>query len=79
MTFDWREMEHKASQFITARMEEIGKRIGAEHVHAEARTGRYTIVPYQSTHNTGGATMGTDPGTSAINKYLQAGMCRTCS
>jgi gluconate 2-dehydrogenase alpha chain len=72
MTFDWRDMEHKASAFITARMEEIGKRIGAQHVHAEARTGRYTIVPYQSTHNTGGATMGTDPGISAVNKYLQS-------
>jgi gluconate 2-dehydrogenase alpha chain len=72
MTFDWREHEHKASQFITAKMEEIGKAIGAQHVHAEARTGRYTIVPYQSTHNTGGATMGTDPGTSAVNKYLQS-------
>jgi gluconate 2-dehydrogenase alpha chain len=29
-------------------------------------------VPYQSTHNTGGAIMGADPKTSAINKYLQS-------
>jgi gluconate 2-dehydrogenase alpha chain len=29
-------------------------------------------VPYQSTHNTGGAVMGTDPGISALNKYLQS-------
>ena len=32
---------------------------------------RYSIVPYQSTHNTGGAAMGTDPKTSALNRYLQ--------
>ena len=32
---------------------------------------RYSIVPYQSTHNTGGAIMGTDPKTSALNRYLQ--------
>ena len=31
----------------------------------------YSIVPYQSTHNTGGAVMGTDPRTSALNRYCQ--------
>ena len=36
------------------------------------RTEKYTIVPYQSTHNTGGAIMGADPATSALNKYLQS-------
>ena len=29
-------------------------------------------MPYQSTHNTGGAIMGTDPTKSALNKYLQS-------
>ncbi|MBS0681704.1 GMC oxidoreductase, partial [Enterococcus faecalis] len=29
------------------------------------------IVPYQTTHNTGGTTMGDDPGTSVVNNYLQ--------
>jgi len=29
-------------------------------------------VPYQTTHNTGGAIMGTDPRTSVVNRYLQA-------
>jgi gluconate 2-dehydrogenase alpha chain len=32
----------------------------------------YSIVPYQSTHNVGGAVMGTDPSTSVVNKYLQS-------
>ncbi len=31
----------------------------------------YDTVPYQSTHNTGGAIMGADPGTSVVNSYLQ--------
>jgi gluconate 2-dehydrogenase alpha chain len=35
-----------------------------------ARKG-WNSVPYQSTHNTGGAIMGADPKTSAINRYLQ--------
>jgi gluconate 2-dehydrogenase alpha chain len=29
-------------------------------------------VPYQSTHNIGGAVMGADPATSAVNKHLQS-------
>jgi gluconate 2-dehydrogenase alpha chain len=32
-------------------------------------------VPYQSTHNTGGTIMGTNPGNSAVNKYLQSWDC----
>jgi len=32
----------------------------------------WNAVPYQTTHNTGGAVMGTDPTTSAVNKYLQS-------
>ncbi len=35
-------------------------------------TGHYDIVPYQTTHNTGGAIMGADPKTSVVNKYLQS-------
>jgi gluconate 2-dehydrogenase alpha chain len=31
----------------------------------------YDSVPYQSTHNTGGAIIGGDPGTSVVNNYLQ--------
>ncbi len=29
-------------------------------------------VTYQTTHNTGGAAMGTDPKTSVVNRYLQS-------
>ena len=36
------------------------------------RDGHYSIVPYQTTHNTGGAAMGDDPATSAVNRYLQS-------
>ena len=36
-----------------------------------ARKG-WNSVPYQTTHNTGGAIMGADPKTSAVNHYLQS-------
>jgi gluconate 2-dehydrogenase alpha chain len=42
---------------------------------ASARTDPWTVVPYQSTHNTGGTIMGTTPATSVVNKYLQSWDC----
>jgi gluconate 2-dehydrogenase alpha chain len=42
------------------------------HVEAHPRPKNFTIVPYQSTHNTGGTMMGTHPGNSVVNRYLQA-------
>jgi len=36
------------------------------------RRGNFNVVPYQSTHNTGGTIMGTDPKTSVVNRYLQS-------
>jgi gluconate 2-dehydrogenase alpha chain len=32
----------------------------------------YSIVPYQTTHNTGGVVMGVDQKTSAVNRYIQS-------
>ena len=72
MTFDWEENEKKMSAWITAKAAEIGKVIGAAKVSTSATSGKYTIVPYQSTHNVGGAVMGSDPATSAVNRYLQS-------
>jgi gluconate 2-dehydrogenase alpha chain len=42
------------------------------HVNAPGQRSSWSVVPYQSTHNTGGAIMGTDPSHSALNKYLQS-------
>ncbi len=72
MTFDRHENEHKMSVYITNKAAEIGKAMGASKMNVNPRTGKYTIVPYQSTHNTGGTVMGTDPNTSVVNKYLQS-------
>jgi gluconate 2-dehydrogenase alpha chain len=72
MTFDRHENEHKMSAYVTNKAAEIGKAMGASKMNVNPRTGKYTIVPYQSTHNTGGTVMGADPATSAVNKYLQS-------
>src|SRR6266478_5660118 len=72
MTFDFRENEYRMSDFLTGKCEQIAKTIGPAKMNVNRRTGKYNIVPYQSSHNTGGAIMGADPATSAVNKYLQS-------
>jgi gluconate 2-dehydrogenase alpha chain len=72
MTFDRHENETKMSVWLTNKAAEIAKAIGPSKMNVNPRTGKYTIVPYQSTHNTGGVVMGADPATSAVNKYLQS-------
>ena len=72
MTFDFHDNEHKMSKFVTDRAEDIAKAMHARSHHVKQRSGHYSIVPYQTTHNTGGAIMGTDPKTSVVNRYLQS-------
>jgi gluconate 2-dehydrogenase alpha chain len=46
--------------------------MGPREYKANRRVGPWSVVPYQTTHNTGGAIMGDSPATSVINKYLQS-------
>jgi len=72
MTFDWGDNERKLTAYLTKKAEEIARALGASKWSAHPTSGKYTIVPYQSTHNIGGVVMGTDPSTSAVNKYMQS-------
>jgi len=72
MTFDYADNERKMSDYLTDKAAEIAKAMGPREIKPSPRTGPYSIVPYQTTHNTGGAIMGTDPRTSAVNRYLQS-------
>lgn len=72
MTFDFKANEHKMSDYLTARAAEIGKAMGAREIKANPRVGSWDVVPYQTTHNTGGAIMGINPKESALNKFLQS-------
>jgi gluconate 2-dehydrogenase alpha chain len=71
MTFDFEDQEKEMVAFMGKQTERIMKEMGADLVVANTKRGPYDIVPYQSTHNTGGAIMGSDPETSAVNHYLQ--------
>jgi gluconate 2-dehydrogenase alpha chain len=72
MTFDFPENDLKMSAYITQKALDIGKAMGGQQVAGGPRTGPYTITQYQTTHNTGGTVMGTDPSTSVVNRYLQS-------
>lgn len=74
MTFDWQDNEYRQMERQTAVCAEIARAMGAQRVFSRnsERRLRYSIVPYQTTHNTGGAVFGNDPSTSALNKHLQS-------
>jgi gluconate 2-dehydrogenase alpha chain len=72
MTFDFPENDLKMSAYITDKALQIGRAMGGRQVSGAPRRGPYTTTQYQSTHNTGGTVMGTDPATSTVNRYLQS-------
>lgn len=71
MTFDYTDNEHKMSDYLTDRALEVAKAMNPRDITPRYRKGSWDVVPYQTTHNTGGAIMGTDPKSSALNRYLQ--------
>ena len=75
LTFDFHPNDLRMSHFVTDRLAEIARAMGPEWLTIEKRQAPYSIVPYQSTHNVGGAIMGVDPETSVVNPYLQSWDC----
>ncbi|MBN8728715.1 MAG: GMC family oxidoreductase [Xanthomonadales bacterium] len=72
LTFDFKPNEHAMSKYLTAQARKIAEAMNPTSIKVNQRDGHYSIVPYQTTHNTGGAIMGTDPKTSFVNPYLQS-------
>lgn len=72
MTFDFPYNDRLMSRFVTGKAQDIGNAMGGKLVNVSWLDDHYSIAPYQTTHNTGGAIMGTDPTTSVVNRYLQS-------
>ena len=72
MTIDFHDNEIKQNRFMTDKFAEIIQAMGANVVQKQYRTAPYDITQYQTTHLNGGAIIGTDPKTSAVNRYLQS-------
>jgi gluconate 2-dehydrogenase alpha chain len=72
MNFDWRENELAMSKYVTAKMADIAKAVGADIVGpANPLAAPFDTRVYNSTHITGGTVMGTDAGTSVVSPHLQ--------
>ena len=72
MTFDFQENDHRIGRHSVEVLEQIGKALSPTIGGKAVSRATWSAVPYQSTHNTGGAIMGEQPGTSAVNKYCQS-------
>lgn len=71
LTFDWHENDYNLIRYLSPKMREILEEMGATNIRTQEELTPYSIAPYQSTHCTGGAIMGTDPGNSVVNRYGQ--------
>ncbi|QDE31567.1 GMC family oxidoreductase [Shewanella polaris] len=74
MTFNWKENDIRMTQFMKKQIEGIVEVMKPDHVDYSFKDfgSEYDVRPYQTTHNVGGAVMGTDPATSVLNRYLQS-------
>jgi gluconate 2-dehydrogenase alpha chain len=73
ITFDWEVNERKMVAYAGNKLLEIMRAVGPDTIAGGPGSlpAHYDVTPYQSTHNTGGVIMGSDPGSSAVNSYLQ--------
>jgi gluconate 2-dehydrogenase alpha chain len=75
MTFDYKENEHKMGRHAAQVVNTIAKSMNPTRINEASAREHWSVVPYQSTHNTGGTIMGTNPRESVVNKYLQSWTC----
>jgi gluconate 2-dehydrogenase alpha chain len=73
ITFDWEVNERKMVAYAGTKLQQIMQAINPDILVGGPGSlpAHYDVGPYQSTHNTGGTIMGADPGTSAVNTYMQ--------
>jgi gluconate 2-dehydrogenase alpha chain len=73
MSYNFRDNDHKLADYISGVLGRLAHAMNPTTMSTPAGIkGNYNVVPYQSTHNTGGTMTGTDPKTSVVNRYLQS-------
>ncbi len=71
LTYNFTDQDRELHKFSTDKTTQIAKLMNPKSIRPNPYIKDYSIVPYQSTHNTGGTTMGSDPKNSVVNNYLQ--------
>jgi gluconate 2-dehydrogenase alpha chain len=73
LTYNFTENDFRSRDFTLQKAYEIGKSMNPTHITSPDMPHEdFSLVPYQSTHNTGGTIMGTDPASSVLNRHLQS-------
>ncbi len=72
ITFDFPDNDLRMSRYLGEQIAKIGKAMNPKQMVMNQSAKGWNSVPYQTTHNTGGACMGANPKTSAVNRYLQS-------
>ncbi|KZD11980.1 GMC family oxidoreductase [Oceanibaculum pacificum] len=72
MTYDFTANDRAMTAHLTEQARRIGERMGGREIRVKPRQGPYDSMPYQTTHNTGGTIMGSNPANSVVNRYLQS-------
>lgn len=74
MTFDWQDNDIKMNRFMADQLRKVAQAMNPKSIAIFGKRpgDHFDISSYQTTHLNGGAVMGTDPSTSAVNRYLQS-------
>jgi gluconate 2-dehydrogenase alpha chain len=72
LTYNATDNDHRMSAYLLGKVEQTIQAMRPSHYEMHPRPKNFNIVPYQSTHNTGGTIMGSSPGNSVVNRYLQS-------
>jgi gluconate 2-dehydrogenase alpha chain len=71
LTYNFTEQDRNLHKYLTEKSKTIMEEMGAKTTVPGNPLSDYDIVPYQTTHNTGGTIMGASPDDSVVNNYLQ--------
>jgi gluconate 2-dehydrogenase alpha chain len=72
LTYNFTDNDYKCRDFLAQKAYEIGKSMNPTHItQPDTRREDFSLIPYQTTHNTGGTVMGADRATSVVNPHLQ--------
>ena len=71
MTMDWNDNERNMINFLSTKLAQVGREMGAREVAITPLPRRYDVNTYKSTHLQGGTIMGANPGNSVLNSWLQ--------
>ena len=71
LTFDWTDNERRYYRYLALKIKNIVEAMGPTTAYHQPDLSAFNIHEYNSTHITGGAIMGADPGTSVTNTFGQ--------